>query len=106
MLVFLSFRYHTEYYKYDNYGHIAHDFRSMMKSSTRENTDIRYKKVWRRKKQEQVHEGILEVIPIGFVKFQYHNEYMILQQSRFIHYSKKSSLKTPSNLNIEEGESR
>jgi hypothetical protein len=47
--------YNIECYKFHNYGHIAHDCRSMMDTSMKENTDIRYKKVWKRK-QEQVKE--------------------------------------------------
>jgi hypothetical protein len=38
-----------ECYKCHNYGHIAHDCRSMIDNSMKENTDIRYKKVWIRK---------------------------------------------------------
>jgi hypothetical protein len=33
-------------YKCHNYGHIANDCRSMIDTSMKENTDIRYKKVW------------------------------------------------------------
>jgi hypothetical protein len=56
--------YNIECYKFHNYGHIAHDCRSMMKSSMKENNDIRYKKVWRRKKkqEEQVNEELPEII--------------------------------------------
>jgi hypothetical protein len=43
-----------ECYKCHNYGHIAHDCRSMIDTSMKENTDIRYKKVWIRKQEEQV----------------------------------------------------
>jgi hypothetical protein len=45
--------YNIECYKCHNYGHIAHDCRSMMESSLKENIDIRYKKVWRRKKNKK-----------------------------------------------------
>jgi hypothetical protein len=45
----------TEFYKFHNYGHIARDCRSMMYTSMKENTDIRYKKVWKIK-QEKVRE--------------------------------------------------
>jgi hypothetical protein len=41
-------------YKCHNYGHIASDCRSMIDTSMKENTDIRYKKVWIRKQEEQV----------------------------------------------------
>jgi hypothetical protein len=44
-----------EYYKYHNYGHIVRDCRSMMDTSMKENTNIKYKKVWKIK-QEQVKE--------------------------------------------------
>jgi hypothetical protein len=41
-------------YKCHNYGHIASDCRSMIDTSMKENIDIRYKKVWIRKQEEQV----------------------------------------------------
>jgi hypothetical protein len=41
-------------YKFHNYGHIASDCRSMIDTSMKENIDIRYKKVWIRKQEEQV----------------------------------------------------
>jgi hypothetical protein len=51
----------VECYKCHNYGHIARDCRSMMDTSMRENIDIRYKKIWKRKqeqvKEEQMNEG-------------------------------------------------
>jgi hypothetical protein len=43
-----------ECYKCHNYGHIAHDYRSMIDTSMKENTDIRCKKVWIRKHEEHV----------------------------------------------------
>ena len=42
-----------ECYKFHNYGNIASDYRSMIDTSMKENTDIRYKKVWIRKQEEQ-----------------------------------------------------
>jgi hypothetical protein len=41
-------------YKCHNYGHIASYCRSMIENSMKENTDIRYKKVWIRKQEEQI----------------------------------------------------
>jgi hypothetical protein len=38
-----------ECYKFHNYGHIDSDCRSMIDTSMKRNTDIRYKKVWIRK---------------------------------------------------------
>jgi hypothetical protein len=43
-----------ECYKCHNYGHIASDCISMIDTSMKENTDIRCKKVWIRKHEEQV----------------------------------------------------
>jgi hypothetical protein len=43
-----------ECYKCHNYGHIANDCRIMIDASMKENTDIRYKKVWIRKQEEHV----------------------------------------------------
>ena len=40
-----------ECYKCHNYGHIAHDCRSMMDTCMKENIDIINKKVWKRKKR-------------------------------------------------------
>jgi hypothetical protein len=59
--------YNIECYKFHNCGHIARDCRRMMESSLRENIDIKYKKVWRRKKkqEEQVNEELPEIILIG-----------------------------------------
>jgi hypothetical protein len=39
-------------YKCHKYGHIASDCRSMINTSMKENTDIRYEKVWIRKQEE------------------------------------------------------
>jgi hypothetical protein len=41
-----------ECYKCHNYGHITSDYRSMIDTSMKENTDIIYKKVWIRKQEE------------------------------------------------------
>ena len=38
-----------ECYKFHNYGHIAHHCRSVIDTSMKDNTDIRYKKLWIRK---------------------------------------------------------
>jgi hypothetical protein len=43
-----------ECYKCHNYGHIACDCRSVIDNSMKENTDIRYKKVWIIKQEEQM----------------------------------------------------
>jgi hypothetical protein len=43
-----------ECYKCHNYGHISRDRRIMINTSMKENTNIRYKKVWIRKQEEQV----------------------------------------------------
>jgi hypothetical protein len=41
-----------ECYKCHDYGHIASDCRNMIDTSMKENTYIRYKKVWIRKRDE------------------------------------------------------
>jgi hypothetical protein len=51
--VFVATR-NMDCYKYHNYGHIASDCRIMNNTSMKENIDIRYKKVWIRKWEEQV----------------------------------------------------
>jgi hypothetical protein len=43
-----------EFYKCHNYGHIASDCISMIDMSMKENNDIKCKKVWIRKHEEQV----------------------------------------------------
>jgi hypothetical protein len=43
-----------ECYKCQNYGHISSDCRSMIYTSMKENTNIKYKKVWIRKYEENV----------------------------------------------------
>jgi hypothetical protein len=44
----------TECYKCHNYGHIDSDCRRMIDTSMKEKNDIKYKKVWIRKHEEQV----------------------------------------------------
>ena len=44
-------------YKCNNYGHITHDCRSMIKYSTKENIDIIYKKVQKNKPEGQKEEA-------------------------------------------------
>jgi hypothetical protein len=39
----------TECYKFHNYGHITHDCRSIIDTYMIEKTDIKYKRVWKRK---------------------------------------------------------
>jgi hypothetical protein len=58
--------YNIECYKCQNYGHIAHDCRSMMYTSMKENIDIKYKKVWKRKKEQEekvIEEKVNEELP-------------------------------------------
>jgi hypothetical protein len=59
----------NECYKCHNYGHIDRDCRSMMDTSMKKNTIIRYKKVWERKqehvKEEHMNEGHPKVILSG-----------------------------------------
>ena len=46
-----------ECYKFHNYRNISIDCISMIDNSMKENTDIRYKKVWIRKQEEQVNKN-------------------------------------------------
>jgi hypothetical protein len=51
-----------ECYKFHNYGHTARDCRRMIDTSMKEKIDIRYKKVWIRKYEEQVNKSqVLEI---------------------------------------------
>jgi hypothetical protein len=51
-----------ECYKCHNYGHIDRDCRSMIDTSMKDNTDIKYKKVWIRKQEEWVNRyQVLEI---------------------------------------------
>jgi hypothetical protein len=43
-----------ECYKFNKYGHITSDCRSMINTFMKKNTNIRYKKVWIRKHEEKV----------------------------------------------------
>jgi hypothetical protein len=55
-------------YKCHNYRHIASDCRSMVDTSMKNNTDIRYKKVWIRKHEKQVNKDQLPEITILAIK--------------------------------------
>jgi hypothetical protein len=54
----------------------AHDCRSMMKYCLKEKTDIRYKKVWGRKKkqEEKLNEENLEIVLTRFAEVGNHDE--------------------------------
>ena len=43
----------TECYECHKYGHMPYDCRIMIDTSMKENTDIKYKKVWKRKKEQE-----------------------------------------------------
>jgi hypothetical protein len=54
-----------ECYNCHNLGHIAQNCRSMMEPSMKENNDIIYEKVWRRKENQEEHmneEQVLEIV--------------------------------------------
>jgi hypothetical protein len=57
-----------EFYNCHNYGHITSDSRSMIDTSMKKNTDIRYKKVWIRKHEEQVNKDQVPEIAILTIK--------------------------------------
>jgi hypothetical protein len=57
-----------ECYKCHNYGHVANDCRSMIDASMKDNTNIRYKKVWIRKQEEQVNKDQVPDIAILTIK--------------------------------------
>lgn len=52
-LVVLSSRYHFECFNFHKYGHIACDCRYMMGSSMKDKSNIRHKKIWRRKRKQE-----------------------------------------------------
>jgi hypothetical protein len=59
--VYVALR-NIECYKFHNYGHIACDCRSVIDISMKENTDIKYKKVWITKQEEEVNKDqVLEI---------------------------------------------
>jgi hypothetical protein len=60
-----------ECYKCHNYGNIASDCISMIDTSMKENTDIRYKKVWIRKHEEQVNKDqVLEIARLEIKRYE------------------------------------
>jgi hypothetical protein len=60
-----------ECYKCHNYGHITWNCRSGIEPSMKENTDIRYKKFWRRKERQEEHmdeEHVPKIIGFAVVR--------------------------------------
>jgi hypothetical protein len=72
-----------ECYKCHNYGHIDRNCKSLIESTMKENTDVRYMKVWRRneKQEEKVNkEHVPEIILIVFTIVQDHNEFTVQEE--------------------------
>jgi hypothetical protein len=57
---FGSLRNEVECYKCHNYGYISRNCRSMMDTSMKENIDIIYNKIWKRKKEQVKEEHIIK----------------------------------------------
>jgi hypothetical protein len=74
-----------ECYKFHNYGHIASDCRWMIYTSMKENTNIRYKKVWIRKHKEQVNKDQVPEIAILEIKRDEENS---IEKNKDVRYRK------------------
>jgi hypothetical protein len=67
-----------ECYKCHNYGHMAHDCRSMIDTSMIENNDIRYKKVWKRKQEQVTKDQVPEITGFAVVREEEVQEIVLL----------------------------
>jgi hypothetical protein len=72
-----------ECYKCHNYGHIASDCRSMIDTSMKENTDIRYKKGWRRKQEEHMNKDQVPEIARLEIKWDEENS---TKEKKYVRY--------------------
>jgi hypothetical protein len=82
--------YNIECDKCHNYGHIVLDCRSMMDTSMKENTNIRYEKVWKIKQElvneERMNEEYLEVLLLGLEIVRDHDK--SIGKKEYVRYGK------------------
>jgi len=90
-----------EYYKCHNYGHITIYCRSMIDTYIKENTNIRYKKVWIRKHEEHVNKDHVPYITILSIKWDEENS---TEKKKYVRYIKvwKVTERKEGNVNKEQ----
>ena len=76
----------------NNFGHIAHDCRIMIKYSIKENIDIKYKKVWKKKPEGKKEEACGLVLHIkdesSYLKIGNQSNYIILKMGSRLNESR------------------
>jgi hypothetical protein len=80
-------------YTCHNYGHIDTDCRRMIDTSMKENTDIKYKKVWIRKHEERVNKDQVPEIAILAIKRDEENSIEKRKDVRYIKVWKITEIK-------------